>query len=132
MKKFMDEFKTFAMKGNVLDMAVGVVIGGAFSKIVSALVENIIMPLLSIILGKINLATLSLTINAGGSGEIVLAYGAFLQTILDFLCIAFSLFLAVKLINKFQRKKEEAPKAEPKPTKEEELLTEIRDLLKAK
>ncbi|MGN0383481.1 MAG: large-conductance mechanosensitive channel protein MscL [Eubacterium sp.] len=127
MKNFLKEFKEFAMRGNVVDMAIGVVIGGAFSKIVSALVENIITPLLSIILGRINITGLAFRIDEAG---ITLAYGAFLQTIIDFICIAFSIFLFIKLMNKFQKKKVEEPEPEPVLSKEEKLLTEIRDLLK--
>lgn len=130
MKKFMKEFKEFAMRGNVLDMAVGVVIGGAFSKIVSSLVENVIMPALSLITGKINLADLAVTLPAASGEDIVLGYGIFLQNILDFVLIALSIFLVIKLINRIHKKKEEAPKPAPLPSKEEVLLTEIRDLLK--
>ncbi len=130
MKKFMKEFKEFAMRGNVLDMAVGVVIGGAFSKIVSSLVENVIMPALSLITGKINLADLAVTLPATSGEDIVLGYGIFLQNILDFVLIALSIFLVIKLINRIHKKKEEAPKPAPAPSKEEVLLTEIRDLLK--
>lgn len=128
MKKFFREFKEFAMKGNVLDMAIGVVVGGAFGKIVSSLVSDIIMPAISLLTGKISLADLSVTLETGDE-PIVLAYGMFLQTVLDFLIIAFSIFLVIKLINKFHRKKEEAPAPPPAPSKEEVLLTEIRDLL---
>ena len=116
------------MKGNVMDMAIGVVVGGAFSKIVSSLVSDIIMPAISLLTGQISLSDLSVTLETGGE-PIVLAYGMFLQTILDFLIIAFSIFLVVKLMNKFRRKKEEAPVAPPAPSKEEILLTEIRDLM---
>ena len=130
MKKFMQEFKEFATRGNVLDMAVGVVIGGAFSKIVTSLVENIIMPALSLITGKINLTDLAVTLPVSSGDPIVLGYGVFLQNILDFILIALSIFMIVKLINRFHKKKEEAPKPAPAPSKEEVLLTEIRDLLK--
>ncbi len=128
MKKFFREFKEFAMKGNVMDMAIGVVVGGAFSKIVSSLVSDMIMPAISLLTGKISLSDLSVTLETGGE-PIVLAYGMFLQTVLDFLIIAFSIFLVIKLINKFHRKKEEAPAPPPAPSKEEVLLTEIRDLM---
>lgn len=129
MKKFFREFKEFAMKGNVMDMAIGVVVGGAFSKIVSSLVSDIIMPAISLLTGKISLSDLSFTLETGGDEPIVLTYGMFLQTVLDFLIIAFSIFLVIKIINKFHRKKEEAPAPPPAPTKEEVLLTEIRDLM---
>ena len=116
MKKFIKEFKEFAVKGNVLDMAVGVVVGGAFSKIVSSLVSDIIMPAISLLTGKVSLKDLSFTLQTGGE-PIVLSYGIFLQTVLDFFIIALSIFLFIKLINRFHRKKEEV------------LLTEIRDLM---
>ena len=128
MKKFIKEFKEFAVKGNVLDMAVGVVVGGAFSKIVSSLVSDIIMPAISLLTGKVSLKDLSFTLQTGGE-PIVLSYGIFLQTVLDFFIIALSIFLFIKLINRFHRKKEEAPKPSPQPSKEEILLTEIRDLM---
>ncbi|WOC31405.1 MULTISPECIES: large-conductance mechanosensitive channel protein MscL [Caproicibacterium] len=136
MKKMIAEFREFAMKGNVMDLAIGVVLGGAFSTIISSLVKDIITPLLSIILGRINIANLKFTIPGFlGSSPIVLSYGSFLQAILNFLVIAFALFLCVKAINrakdKFSRKEEaEAAAAEEETTKSEVLLTEIRDLLK--
>ena len=133
MKKFLQEFKDFAMRGNVMDMAVGVVIGGAFGKIVSSLVEDIVMPALSLLTGRISLAALALTIPTEVPGvPIVIKYGLFLQSVLDFVIIAFSIFAVIKLINRIHKKKEEAPPAPPAPTKEELLLTEIRDLLKEK
>lgn len=136
MKKFVAEFREFAMKGNVLDMAVGVVLGGAFSTIIASLVKDIIMPLLSIILGRINIANLQFTIpGLLGSSAIVLTYGAFLQAVINFFAIAFALFVCIKGINKakdkLNRKKEIEEEAEKiEPTKSEVLLTEIRDLLK--
>lgn len=135
MKKFIQEFKDFAMRGNVIDLAVGVIIGGAFGKISSSLVTDIITPLLSILTGKINLSTLSVIIPAAqGGGNITLAYGIFLQAVLDFVITAFAIFIMIKLMNRVHKKKEdaveEAPPAEPEPSKEELLLTEIRDLLK--
>ncbi|HDX9587532.1 TPA: large conductance mechanosensitive channel protein MscL [Bacillus pseudomycoides] len=121
-----NEFKKFALKGNVMDLAVGVVIGGAFGKIVSSLVNDIIMPLLGLLLGGINFSKLAYPL-----GEDTLKYGAFIQTVVDFFIIAFSIFLFIKLFNKLTFKKEEEKKEEvPAPTKEEVLLTEIRDLLK--
>ena len=135
MKKFIQEFKDFAMRGNVIDLAVGVIIGGAFGKISSSLVTDIITPLLSILTGKINLSTLSVIIPAAqGGSDITLAYGIFLQTVLDFVITALAIFIRIKLMNRVHKKKEdaaeEAPPAEPAPSKEELLLTEIRDLLK--
>ncbi len=131
MKQFFKDFKEFAMRGNVLDMAVGVVIGGAFGKIVSSLVGDIIMPAISLITGRVSLQDLSFTLQATqGSEPIILKYGAFLQTVLDFLIIAFSIFLVIKLAGKLRRKKKEEPaKQPPAPSNEEILLTEIRDLL---
>ncbi len=119
------EFKTFALKGNVLDLAVGVIIGGAFGKIVSSLVNDVLMPLLGLLLGGLNFSALQLTF-----GSATLKYGAFLQTVIDFFIVAFSIFLFVKLINRFRRKEAEKPAAPPAPTAEEKLLIEIRDLLK--
>ncbi len=124
MKKFLGEFKDFAAKGNVVDMAVGVVIGGAFGKIVTSLVNDIIMPLVAIPTGKMNFAELKATI-----GETVITYGAFIQSVVDFLIIAFSIFMVIKLISKFEKKKEEAPAAPAEPSEEVKLLTEIRDAL---
>ncbi|MBS5344245.1 MAG: large-conductance mechanosensitive channel protein MscL [Clostridium sp.] len=133
MKQFFKDFKEFATRGNVVDMAVGVVVGTAFSKIVSSLVSDIIMPALSLITGRVSLQNLSFTLPTGeGMEPIVLKYGVFLQSVLDFLIIAFSIFVVIKLIGKLHRKKKvETPAAPPAPTKEEVLLTEIRDLLTA-
>ncbi len=133
--KFFGEFKKFIARGNVMDMAVGVVIGTAFTKIVNSLVTSIITPAISILTGKVNIATLAYKINEGAENEISIAYGEFLQAIIDFLLIAFSVFCVVKLINtvkeKMQKKEaEEAPVEDPKPSEEVLLLTEIRDLLK--
>lgn len=132
MKQFFKDFKAFAMRGNVVDMAIGVVIGGAFGKIVTSLVNDLIMPALSLLTGTVNISDLSVSIpSITGGDPITLAYGMFLQNILDFLLIAFSIFIMIKIIGKFRRKKEEAPAAPPEPSKEEVLLTEIRDLLAA-
>ena len=114
MKKFLKEFKEFALRGNVLDLAVGVVVGGAFSKIVTALVENIFMPVIGIIIGGIDISGLSLTIGTGENAA-VLAYGAFLTTVIDFFLIALCVFLFVKLVNRLWRKKKvEEAVEEPK------------------
>lgn len=123
------EFKAFAVRGNVLDMAIGVIIGGAFSKIVNSLVKDVIMPLLGTITGKINISALEVKIPvSSATGEpILIKYGLFLQNIFDFLIIIFCIFIFVKLINNFRKKEEKAP---PKLTAQEVLLTEIRDLLK--
>ena len=140
---FLQDFKAFAMKGNVVDMAVGVIIGGAFGKIVSSVVADIIMPPLGLLIGGVNLTDLKWVMKAaeyGADGKetaaaVTLNYGNFLQATFDFLIIAFSIFLFIKLITKLTQKKAEAPAAPPAPpapTKEEILLTEIRDLLKEK
>lgn len=130
MKKFIAEFKEFAMRGNVIDLAVGVVIGGAFSKIVSSLVENIITPFIGIITGGTDISGLMIKI-----GNAQFKYGAFLQSVIDFLIIAFSIFVFIKLINslkdKISKPEEEVP-AEPVLTKSEELLTQIKELLEKK
>ncbi|WP_242213584.1 large conductance mechanosensitive channel protein MscL [Bacillus cereus group sp. BfR-BA-01383] len=122
-----NEFKKFAFKGNVIDLAVGVVIGAAFGKIVSSLVKDIITPLLGMLLGGVDFTNLKITF-----GKSAIMYGNFIQTIFDFLIIAASIFMFVKVFNKLTSKKEEEEKAEeiPEPTKEEVLLGEIRDLLK--
>ncbi|HYA14023.1 MAG TPA: large-conductance mechanosensitive channel protein MscL [Syntrophales bacterium] len=127
------EFKEFALKGNVLDMAVGIIIGAAFGKIVSSLVGDVIMPPIGVLLGGVDFSNLSLTIKAaaGGAPAVVLSYGKFIQTVVDFSIVAFSIFIAIKAINTLKRKEQEAPKPEPAPSNEEVLLTEIRDLLKS-
>ncbi len=123
------EFKEFISRGNVLDMAVGVIIGGAFTAIVTSLVEDIFTPVIGMILVGVNFDSLGVTIPWGNQPYI--NFGSFIQAVITFLLTAVCLFSIIKVINKFKRKKEEAPKEPPKPTKEEELLTEIRDLLKA-
>lgn len=134
---FFKEFKEFAMKGNVMDMAVGVIIGGAFGKIVSSLVDDVLMPFIGMLTGGIDLSGLSykVMLPAVDGGEpvagAVLKYGAFIQNIIDFLIIAFCIFLMIKGMNKLMSKKEEAPAPPAGPT-QEELLAEIRDLLKNK
>ena len=120
------EFKAFISRGNVLDLAVAVIVGGAFGAIVNSLVNDIIMPLVGVIIGGINFIGLSIKI-----GESAILYGNFIQAIINFLIISFSVFLVVKAANKFQRKQETVPAPPPPPTKEETLLAEIRDLLKA-
>ena len=129
---FISEFKEVAMKGNVLDMAVGVIIGGAFGKIVSSLVDDVLMPLVGMITGNIDFTTLAFQIGEGEEAA-VLKYGNFIQNTVDFIIVAFCIFLMLKAINKMNRKKAEpeAPAAPAGPT-QEELLAEIRDLLKQK
>ena len=142
MKKFFQEFKEFAMRGNVVDMAVGVIIGGAVGKIVTSLVNDIIMPGIGVLTGGANFSEFKFVLKQAvvdGSTqdiitpEVAITWGAFVQTVVDFLIIAFCIFLAIKVMNKMMRKKEEepapAPEAPAGPT-QEELLTEIRDLLK--
>mgnify|MGYP001131721777 CR=1 FL=1 len=129
MKKLIEEFKQFIARGNVMDMAVGVIIGGAFSAITTSLINDIIMPILGIFTGSISFAALSVTVNGA-----VIAYGNFIQAVLNFLVMAFVVFCLIKTINRFHRKKEqpETPPAPPEPSAEEKLLAEIRDLLKEK
>ena len=137
MKQFFAEFKTFAMRGNVMDMAVGVVIGAAFGKITTSLVNDIIMPLIGLLTGGIDLTQWNIVLNSAaveelGADPVLLGIGNLLAVILDFLIVAFAMFLLVKAMNKLaslKKKEEEAPDEDPKPTSEE-LLTEIRDLLK--
>ncbi|MDP4094420.1 MAG: large-conductance mechanosensitive channel protein MscL [Bacillota bacterium] len=129
----LQEFKKFALKGNVIDLAIGVIIGGAFGKIVTSLVNDIIMPMLGIVTGKINLTDLKWVIDSGKNGKaaLTLNYGQFLQTMIDFLLVALSIFFMIKLLSTLHKKQEEPPK-ETKPSAEEILLTEIRDILKEK
>ena len=125
------EFREFAMRGNVIDLAVGVVIGGAFGKIVSSLVGDVVMPVLGKAVGGVSFNELGTTLGTGSDGaDIVLKWGAFLQTIFDFLLIAVALFLAIKAINRLKRAEPAAPAAPPEPPRNEVLLEEIRDLLK--
>lgn len=132
---FVKEFKEFAVKGNVVDMAVGIIIGGAFGKIVSSLVNDVIMPPIGMLLGNVDFKDLAIVLKPAveETAEISIKYGLFINQIVDFVIIAFAIFVAVKAINKLKKKEEapepEAPKA-PEPTNEEKLLAEIRDLLK--
>ncbi len=125
MKNFIEEFKAFAMKGNVIDLAVAVVIGAAFGKIVASLVENIIMPAIGILLGGIDFTDWSLKV-----GDAVITYGVFIQSIFDFTIIAFVIFMVVRALAKMQKKEEAAPAAPAEPSAEVKLLTEIRDSLR--
>ena len=146
-KSFMGEFKTFIARGNVMDMAVGVIIGGAFGKISTSLVNDVIMPLISVLTGGVDFSNWKIVLKAAVAGadgvidpatEVAIKYGSFLATILDFLIIAFAVFCMVKTLNRLRRKREkekeaeEAPPPPPEPSNEEKLLTEIRDLLKEK
>ena len=128
----MQEFKEFAVKGNVVDMAVGGIIGGAFGKIVSSFVADVIMPPIGVLLGGVNFADLAITLKeaVGEAPAVVIAYGKFAQTVIDFAIIAFVIFMAIRFINTLKKKEEAAPAAPAEPSKEQLLLTEIRDLLK--
>lgn len=140
MGKFLNDFKAFAVKGNAVDMAVGVIIGGAFGKIVSSIVDDIIMPPIGWLIGGVNFSDLKVTLPAEKIADDIqmqaatINYGNFIQTLIDFLIIAFCVFLLVKGINKLTKKEEKPaePAAPPAPSNEEKLLTEIRDLLKEK
>jgi large conductance mechanosensitive channel len=128
------EFKEFAMRGNVVDMAVGIIIGAAFGKIVSSLVNDVIMPPIGMLLGGVDFSNFMLKLKdaVGEVPAVTVNYGVFLNTIIDFLIIGFVIFLVIKGMNKLKRKQEEEPAAPPAPTKEETLLTEIRDLLRSR
>jgi large conductance mechanosensitive channel len=135
----LSEFKAFAMRGNVVDLAVGVIIGAAFGKIIASIVGDLLMPPIGLLLGGMNFTDIQITLKdavtdpANGAvvkAAVVMKIGNFIQTLVDFTIIAFSIFLIIKGINRVSRKKEEAPAAPPAPTKDQELLTEIRDLLK--
>lgn len=126
------EFKEFAVRGNVIDMAVGVIIGTAFGKIVSSLVADVVMPPIGVLLGGVNFSDLAITVKEAidGSPAVVIAYGKFAQTVIDFTIIAFVIFMVVKAINSLKKKAEAAPGAPEEPSREQVLLAEIRDLLK--
>ena len=133
------EFKDFAMRGNVMDMAVGIVIGGAFGKIVSSFVKDVIMPPIGMLMGGVDFTNLFIDLSDGGyktlaeaqeAGAPTINYGTFMGTVLDFLIIAFAIFMVVRMVNKWKTQEEEAPKPPPEPPAEEKLLSEIRDLLK--
>jgi large conductance mechanosensitive channel len=135
------EFREFAMRGNVLDMAIGVIIGGAFGKIVSSLVSDVLMPPLGLLMGKVDFSSLFIDLSrtsppslaaAKAAGAPTLNYGVFLQSIFDFVIIAFVIFMLVKQVNRFKNEAPPPPPAPPAPTNEEKLLTEIRDLLKSR
>ena len=129
--KLFDEFKTFVMRGNVVDLAVGVIIGAAFGKIVTSLVNDIFMQIIGMIIGNVDFSSLEIKLGepVEGAEQAAIRYGAFIQEIVNFLIIALCIFMVIKVINKLQKKKEEAPAPAPEPTKEEVLLTEIRDAL---
>ena len=135
------EFKDFAMRGNVVDMAVGIVIGGAFGKIVSSFVNDVLMPPIGLALGNVDFSNLFLNLSSAGhqtlaaakdAGAPVLAYGSFMQTVVDFIIVAFAIFMVVKAMNSMKKEEEAAPPPPPEPSAEEKLLGEIRDLLKSR
>ena len=128
----MSEFKSFAMRGNVVDMAVGIVIGGAFGKIVSSFVSDVLMPPIGLMMGGVDFTDLSIVLQAATEGveAVTLNYGSFIQTVVDFIIIAFAIFMVIKTMNNMKKKEEEKPAAPPAPSAEVELLTEIRDSLK--
>jgi large conductance mechanosensitive channel len=130
----MQEFKTFAMRGNVVDMAVGIVIGTAFGRIVSSLVADVIMPPIGLLLGGVDFGELMLMLQEATEevAAVTINYGVFIKVVVDFIIIAFAIFLVIKGINRMKRKEEEKPAAPPEPPKQEILLAEIRDILKTK
>lgn len=129
---FLKDFKNFAMKGNVIDLAVAVIIGGAFGKIVTSFVNDILMPPIGLLLGKVDFKELKWVMKAAEEGgtDVTLNYGMFVQNVIDFVIIALCIFLAIRAIQKLEKKKVEAPAPPPEPSKQEKLLEEIRDLLK--
>jgi large conductance mechanosensitive channel len=128
----MKEFKTFAMRGNVVDLAVGIIIGAAFGKIVSSFVNDVLMPPIGMLLGGVDFSTFAITLKqaTADAPAVAVRYGAFFNTIVDFVIVAFAIFLMIKAINSMQKKDEQKPAAPPGPSKEEVLLTDIRDLLR--
>jgi len=134
------EFKEFAMRGNVMDMAIGIIIGAAFGKIVTSLVSDVIMPPIGLLMGNVDFSNLFVNLTMGAeyasiaaaeaAGAPIIKYGVFINTILDFVIVAFAIFMVIRALNKLKKKQEAAPAAPPGPTAEEKLLTEIRDLLK--
>lgn len=131
---FFQEFKEFATKGNVVDMAVGVIIGGAFGKIVTSLVNDLVMPPIGVLIGGVNFKDLSIVLKegVGDTPPAAIKYGLFINTVLEFFIIAFAIFLVIKTMNRFKKEKAEEPAPPPEPPREEVLLTEIRDILKQK
>ena len=132
--KVLQEFKQFAMRGNVMDMAIGIIIGAAFGKIISSIVSDVIMPPIGLLLGGVDFSNLAVTLKEGSEGvqPVLLKYGVFINTVIDFLIIAFAIFMVVKGINAMKKKEEEKPSAPPVPTKSEILLEEIRNELRKK
>ncbi len=129
---FWSEFKSFAVRGNVIDLAVGVVVGGAFGKIVTSLVNDIVTPPLGILIGGVDFANLKVTLRQAADAHpaVTINYGSFIQTMINFVIIAFAIFVVIRMLNKLKRKEAEAPSLPPAPSREEVLLTEIRDALR--
>jgi large conductance mechanosensitive channel len=129
---FAKEFKDFAMKGNVVDMAVGIIIGAAFGKIIASLVKDVIMPPIGVLVGGVDFSSLAYVLQEaqGEVAAVTINYGLFIQTVVDFLIVALAIFMAIKVMTSLKKKEEEAPSEPPKPSNEEVLLSEIRDLLK--
>ena len=129
---FAQDFKAFTMKGNVVDMAVGIIIGAAFGKIIASLVKDVIMPPIGVLVGGVDFAKLAYIIQEaqGEIAAVTINYGIFIQTVVDFLIVALAIFMAIKVMSSLKKKQEAAPSPPPKPSNEEVLLTEIRDLLK--
>lgn len=136
----LNEFKSFAMRGNVVDMAVGIIIGAAFGKIISSFVNDVIMPPIGLLMGGVDFSNLFVNLGDGAfeslaaaeaAGAPIIKYGIFINTVLDFLIVAFAIFMVIRGMNKLKKKEEEKPAAPPKPSAEEKLLTEIRDVLKS-
>ena len=136
----LNEFKNFAMRGNVVDMAVGIIIGAAFGKIVSSFVNDVIMPPIGLLMGGVNFSNLFVNLGSGAfetlaaaetAGAPIIKYGVFINTVLDFVIVAFAIFMVIRVMNKMKKKEEEKPATPPEPSAEEKLLTEIRDVLKA-
>ncbi len=132
LKRFFDEYREFIQRGNVIDLAVGIIMGAAFGKITTSLVQDIIMPPIGFLLGGVEFTALSISLQpVDGRAAVTIDYGKFIQAVVDFLIVAFAVFLIVKAANAFKRRQEPAPAAPPTPSAEEVLLTEIRDLLKS-
>jgi large conductance mechanosensitive channel len=132
MKSFFDEFKVFALRGNVVDLAVAVVIGGAFGKIVASLVNDIIMPIMAVVTGGVDFSNLALTLRAasGDTAAVTMNYGLFINAVIGFGIITFTIFMVIKQMNRFLKRERETAVEPPTPTKDQELLIEIRDLLR--
>lgn len=128
------EFKEFAMRGNVVDLAIGIIVGAAFGKIITSFVNDVLMPPIGLLLGKMDFSTMAIVLKDATetTPAVLLKYGVFINTIIDFVIVAFAIFMVVKAMNKMKRKEEEVPPAPALPSKEETLLTEIRDILKLK